>query len=422
MNEGVIFAPAYDEGDTMSNPSLHRLRWLMISLAFFATVINYLDRQTLSVSAPVLLDQFHMDSVDYSRVVSAFLLAYTLMNGVSGPLIDRLGTRTGYALCMLWWSISSVLHVFATGVVSLGVFRFLLGMGEAGNWPAALKVVAEWFPEKERSLASGIFNSGATIGVIVAPPVIAFIVLRLGWQSAFLLIGVLGFAWLIAWLTIYRTPPAQAEVKKMAPLPVWQLMRMRFVWSFTLSKIFLDPAWYFYVFWFPEYLKQVHKFNLAAIGKYAWIPFFVAALGNAFGGFLSPAFMRRGMETAKARKLAISVCAVLMLFSIPAVLSASPWVATGCVAIAMAGYTGANVTQLAFVADAFSQESVASVWGFASMGAGFGGMLFTLIAGGVIKHFSYAPVFIGFGLIPIVCSTILWTLTGPMPARQDGSG
>jgi ACS family hexuronate transporter-like MFS transporter len=395
-----------------------KIRWVMIGLAFFATVVNYLDRQTLSVSAPVLLEQFHMDSVDYSRVVSAFLLAYTLMNGVSGALIDRLGTRAGYALCMLWWSVSSVLHVFATGAVSLGVFRFLLGMGEAGNWPAALKVVAEWFPERERALASGIFNSGATIGVIIAPPLIASIVLGFGWRYAFLLIGGLGFVWLMAWLALYRIPP-QTEARQRAPLPVRQLLRMRFVWSFTLSKVFLDPVWYFYVFWFPEYLKQVHKFNLAAIGKYAWIPFFVAALGNVLGGFLSPEFMRRGMETAKARKLAVSVCAVLMLSSIPAVLSPSPWVATGCVAVAMAGYTGANVSQLAFVADAFSQESVASVWGFASMGAGFGGMLFTLIAGWVIQHFSYAPVFIGFGLIPLVCATILWTLTGALPTLAE---
>ncbi len=286
--------------------TVSRLRWLMISLAFFATVINYLDRQTLSVVAPVLLDQFHMDSIDYSRVVSSFLLAYTLSNGISGPLIDRLGTRTGYALCMLWWSISSVLHVFATGALSLGIFRFLLGVGEAGNWPAGVKVVAEWFPVEERALASGIFNSGATIGVILAPPVIVAIVYYFGWRAAFLLIGALGFAWLIAWLSIYRTPPEAASAKR-APLPVLRLLRMRFVWSFTLSKVFLDPAWYFYVFWFPEYLKQMHKFNLAAIGRIAWIPFFVAALGNMLGGILSPAFMRRGMETAKARKLAITV-------------------------------------------------------------------------------------------------------------------
>lgn len=386
----------------------------MIGLAFLATVINYLDRQTLSVVAPVLLEQFHMNSVDYSRVVSSFLLAYTVMNAVSGPLIDRLGTRTGYALCMVWWSVSAILHIFARGALSLGVFRFLLGMGEAGNWPAGVKVVAEWFPERERALASGIFNSGSTIGAILAPPVVALIVLHFGWQAAFVGIGALGFLWLIAWLLVYRTPPDVSTFVQ-RPIPVFQLIRIRFVWSFTVAKVFLDPAWYFYVFWFPEYLKQVHKFNLAAIGKYAWIPFFVAALGNLLGGWLSAVLLRAGVPTARARKLAVSFCAVLMLFSIPAVLSASPWIATGCVAIAMAGYTAANVTMLAFTADAFPKESVASVWGLASMGAGFGGMLFTLIAGWLIQNFSYVPVFVGFGLIPLICSTLLWVLTGPLP-------
>ncbi len=398
-----------------------RQRWLMVGLAFLATVVNYLDRQTLSVVAPVLLDHFHMNSVDYSRVVSAFLLAYTLMNGVSGALIDRVGTRVGYALCMLWWSVSSVLHVFAQGTLSLGMFRFLLGMGEAGNWPAGLKVVAEWFPEQERALAAGLFNSGSTIGVIVAPPLIAFLTLQYGWQSAFVLVGGLGFVWLALWLSLYRTPAEPATLAgRLQPTPLLTLVRTRFVWAFTVSKIFLDPAWYFYVFWFPEYLKQVHKFTLNAIGKYAWIPFFVAALGNVLGGWLSPALRRRVSNTAQARKMAVTVCAVLMMFSIPAVLFPSPWVATGCVAVAMAGYTGANVTMLAFTADAFPKESVASVWGIASMGAGFGGMLFTLVAGWVIQHFSYTPVFIGFGLIPLLCSALLWTLTGPMPARMVG--
>ncbi len=386
----------------------------MISLAFLATVINYLDRQTLSVVAPVLLDQFHMSSIDYSRVVSAFLLAYTISNGLSGPLIDRLGTRAGYALCMAWWSFSSVLHIFSRGALSLGVFRFLLGIGEAGNWPAGVKVVAEWFPERERALASGLFNSGSAIGAILAPPLVAFIVLQFGWQAAFVLIGGLGFVWLAAWLSIYRTPP-EAMRQAHARQPAFQLLRMRFVWSFTLSKVFLDPAWYFYVFWFPEYLKQAHRFNLAAIGQYAWIPFFVAALGNVLGGWLSVALLRRGIPTARARKTGVTLCAALMLSSIPAVLSPSPWVAMACIALAMAGYTGANVTMLAFTADAFPKESVASVWGLASMGAGFGGMLFTLIAGWVIQHVSYTPVFVGFGLMPLLCCTILWTLTGPLP-------
>jgi ACS family hexuronate transporter-like MFS transporter len=156
----------------------------MISLVFSATVINYLDRQTLSVAAPVLIEQFHMTNVAYSRVVFAFMLAYTIMNAVSGPLIDRLGTKVGYALCIAWWSASSVLHAFARGPISLGAYRFLLGMGEAGNWPAGVKVVAEWFPERERALASGIFNSGSSVGAILAPPLVAFILLRFGWPSA----------------------------------------------------------------------------------------------------------------------------------------------------------------------------------------------------------------------------------------------
>src|SRR5271165_4228832 len=161
----------------------------MISFAFWATVINYLDRQTLSVAAPVLREQFHMSNVAYSRVVFAFLLAYTIMNGASGPLIDRLGTRLGYALTMAWWSAAAVLHALARGAVGLGMFRFLLGMGEAGNWPAAVKVVAEWFPERERALASGMFNSGSSVGAILAPPVVAAILLRFGWRSAFVAIG-----------------------------------------------------------------------------------------------------------------------------------------------------------------------------------------------------------------------------------------
>ena len=186
---------------------LSRLRWLMIAFAFWATAINYLDRQTLSVAAPVLREQFHMSNTAYARVLFGFLLAYTIMNGVSGPLIDRLGTRLGYALCMVWWSTAAVLHFLARGVWSLGAFRFLLGMGEAGNWPAAVKVVAEWFPEQERALASGIFNSGSAVGAILAPPIVALILLHLGWRAAFVLVGAAGF------LRAVCTPPSAGAVR-----------------------------------------------------------------------------------------------------------------------------------------------------------------------------------------------------------------
>src|SRR3954451_8693259 len=302
-----------------------RMRWVRIPLAFWATVVNYLDRQTLSVAAPVLTEQFGMSNTSYSRVVFAFLLAYTIMNGVSGPLIDRLGTRAGYGLCMLWWSASSVLHAFATGPVSLGFFRFLLGMGEAGNWPGAVKVVAEWFPEKERALASGIFNSGSSIGAILAPPIVAFLLLRLGWRWAFVLVGLAGFLWLAVWWPIYRTPKAISESEVLPPVPTRELFRSRFVWSFTISKIFMDPAWYFYVFWFPQYLKTDRHFDMAAIGTYAWMPFFVAGLGNVFGGLLSR-FLVKFLPATVARKSAIAFFALLMTASNPAVFAASPWV------------------------------------------------------------------------------------------------
>jgi ACS family hexuronate transporter-like MFS transporter len=395
----------------------------MISLVFWATVINYLDRQALSVAAPVLMDQFHMSSVVYSRVVSAFMFAYTISNGVSGPLLDRLGTRVGYALSIAWWSAASVLHAFARGPWSLGIFRLLLGIGEAGNWPAGVKVVAEWFPENERALGCGIFNSGSSVGAVFAPPLVAFILLKFGWQYAFLTIGLLGFTWLAFWWPIYRTPavPNAAESPDAGtekPPSAWSLFRQRFVWTFTISKIFFDPAWYFYIFWFPEYLKRARHFDIAQIGKYAWIPFVVAGLGNVFGGALSAWLLRLGLTVNVARKSAVTVFIVLMMAAIPAVLAPSPVWAFVFVAIAMMGYTGANANMLAIPADVFPKNAVGSIWGLASMGSGFGGMLFTLATGWVVQHYSYTPVFIGFGIMPLICAAILWGACGRLERAQ----
>jgi MFS transporter, ACS family, hexuronate transporter len=389
-------------------------RWLMISLAFWATVINYLDRQTLSVAAPVLREQFHMSNVEYSRVLFGFLLAYTIMNGVSGPLIDRLGTRLGYGLCIAWWSAAALLHALAQGALSLGVFRFLLGMGEAGNWPGGVKVVAEWFPERERALACGIFNSGSSVGAILAPPVVAFILLTLGWPAAFLFVGATGFVWLAFWWPLYRTPARLQVEAEAPPIPVGYLLKTRVVRVFTLSKIFLDPVWYFYIFWFPEYLKHARNFDMAAIGKYAWIPFAVAAIGNFAGGLVSAFLLRRGCSVTVARKSAVTIFAALMTAAIPAVMVPDAWLSIAFVAIAMLGYTGALANMLALPADVFPKNAVASVYGLASMGSGFGGMVFTLITGWVVDHYSYTPVFIGFGIMPLICALILWTMMGKL--------
>jgi ACS family hexuronate transporter-like MFS transporter len=396
----------------------------MISLAFWATAINYLDRQTLSVAAPVLRDQFHMSNTEYARVLFAFMLAYTIMNGISGPLIDRLGTRLGYGLCIAWWSAAAFLHTFARGAMSLGVFRFLLGIGEAGNWPGGVKVVAEWFPEKERALACGIFNSGSAVGAILAPPIVVYIIAKLGWPAAFAIVGLTGFVWLAVWWPVYHTPAGRVAGGAGADsglVPVAQLLRSRFVLAFTFSKIFLDPVWYFYIFWFPEYLKRARQFDMAAIGAYSWIPFAVAGLGNFAGGFVAGILLRRGLSVTVVRKASVTLFAALMLSAIPAVLARDAWVSIAMVSIAMFGYTGSLANMLSMPADVFPGGAVASVYGLASMGSGFGGMLFTLITVWVVDHYSYVPVFIGFGIMPLVCALILWTLAGPL-TRSAGAG
>lgn len=391
----------------------------MIGLVFWATVINYLDRQTLSVAAPVLREQFQMSNVEYSRVIFAFMLAYTIMNGVSGPLLDKLGTRLGYALCMAWWSAAAMLHAAATGPWSLGAFRFLLGMGEAGNWPGGVKVVAEWFPERERALASGIFNSGSAVGAILAPPLVAWLLLQFGWPTAFVAVGVSGFLWLLIWWPAYHTPPEVKAEMAASPVRLLDVARTRFVWSFTLSKVFVDPVWYFYIFWFPEYLKRARGFDMASIGKYAWIPFLVAGFGNLFGGWLSAALLRRGLSVTVARKLAVTFFAVLMTAAIPAVLTSDVRVSIALVSVAMLGYTGSTANMLAFPADVFPKNAVGSVYGFASMGSGFGGMVFTLLTGWAVDRYSYTPVFIGFGIMPLVCAGIIWALLGPLQPRAE---
>ena len=394
----------------------------MISLAFWATAINYLDRQTLSVAAPALRERFHMSSVDYGHVVSAFLLAYTIMNGISGPLIDRLGTRLGYGLCVAWWSIFAILHAFTRGALSLGAFRFLLGMGEAGNWPAAVKVVAEWFPEEERALAAGLFNSGSAVGAILAPPIVAFLLLRFGWQSAFVFTGVAGLIWLVFWGRIYRTPDGENGEAAPPRVPVGVLVRTRFVRAFTASKIFFDSVWYFYIFWFPEYLKHARNFDLAAIGKFAWIPFLVAGFGNILGGWLSSWLLGRGYSVTIARKAAVTFFAILMMSAIPAVLVSQAWLSIAFVSVAMFGYTGGLANMLTLPADVFPKNAVGSVYGLASMGSGFGGMVFTTITGWVVEHYSYTPVFIGFGFVPLICASILWLFLGPLAPVKTAAG
>ena len=392
----------------------------MVALAFSATALNYLDRQTLSVTAPVLIEQFRMDHQSYSHVVFAFMLAYTIGNGISGPLLDRLGTRLGFALTMGWWSAAGMLNALARGPWSLGVFQFLLGSGEAGNWPASVKVVAEWFPTEERALASGIFNSGSAAGAILAPPIVVWLLLHYGWRQAFVGVGLLGYVWIAIWCLLYHTPEGVKSEVKPPKISLGKLFRTRFVWSFTLSKVFLDPVWYFYIFWFPEYLKRARHFSMASIGKYAWIPFMVAGLGNILGGWISGLMLQRGISLNVARKGAVTLFAALMTSAIPAVLVRDARTSMALVSLAMLGYTGCGSIMLAYPADVYPKNVVGSIWGLASMGSGFGGMIFALLTGLVIDHFSFVPVFIGFGIMPLLCAGIIWTLLGPISPLSRG--
>lgn len=393
----------------------------MIGFAFLATVINYLDRQALSVVAPELRREFNLTNEAYGTVISAFMLAYTISNGVSGPLVDRLGTRLGYAVCMFVWSTAGMLHALAVGARSLAGFRFLLGIGEAGNWPAGVKVATEWFPARERALACGIFNSGAAIGAIVAAPLVSWLALSFGWKTTFVVIGATGYLWLAGWWLIYRPPAAvQAEVTA-PPASPWRLLRTRFVGVLMLSKVFLDPAWYFYVFWFPQYLSSVHGFDLAKIGMTGWIPFVTADLGNLVGGWFTGHLMKRGVPSSRARKTSVTLFALLMTAAIPATLVSNVWVAIGFISVATFGYTGYNTNALAFAPDVFPKNMVGSIWGLASMGAGFGGMVFSWLSGRVIDQYGYTPVFIGYGLMPLLSAALVLFALGPLrplPAFQ----
>jgi len=394
-------------------------RWLMIGFAFVATLINYLDRQVLSVvvTAPEFKAAVPLTEETYGYVTSAFMLAYAVMNGLSGPFIDRVGTKIGYAACMLWWSLAGIAHAWARGPLSLGIFRFLLGAGEAGNWPAAAKLVGEWFPPKERALASGLFNSGASVGAVISTPLIAWLILGWGWRMAFVLMGAVGLVWIVGWWWAYRNPPQSVAEAKAPPVPVGRIFRTRFVLLFTLSKVFMDPVWYFFVFWFPKYLSEVHHFSLKEIGWKGWIPYFTAAVGNLAGGALTGWLIRRGMDVPRARKAATAVFALLMLCTIPAILTSNAWVAIALISLTTFGYTGYTANTLAFPPDVFPKNAVATVWGLASMGSGFGGMCFMMLSGILIARFGYTPVFIGYGIMPVIALALV--LFGIGPLRRD---
>ncbi|MDQ5979482.1 MAG: transporter, family, hexuronate transporter [Verrucomicrobiota bacterium] len=395
-----------------------RLRWIMISFAFSATVLNYLDRQILSFvkASPEFQQAVPVSDELFGILNACFMGAYALANGLSGPLIDRVGTKIGYAACMVWWSLAGIAHIFARGPWSLGACRVALGLGEAGNWPAAAKLVGEWFPSHERALASGIFNSGASIGAILSPLLIVWMVNSWGWRSAFVVMGALGLIWAAAWWLVYRSPDGAAPSPHEPRIPAGQLLRTRFMLTFTLSKFFMDPVWYFIAFWFPSFLSEVHgvRFTMQDMGWKAMIPFIAAAVGNVAGGAATGQLIRRGLAINHARKAGAALFALLMVGMIPAILTSQLGLAIALVSLAAFGYAGYTANTLAFPPEVFPKSAIASAWGLASVGSGLGGMLFSYLSGYLVQRVGYTPVFIGYGIFPLIAlALVLWGL-GPL--------
>jgi MFS transporter, ACS family, hexuronate transporter len=382
----------------------------MIGMICLLTVINYIDRQTLSVLAPTIMDEFKMTNVDYSRVVTTFLLAYTISQAVSGKIIDRIGTRAGFMLFVTIWTIASMLHSTARSAVQLAAFRFLLGLGEAGNWPGAAKAVSEWFPMKERAFAMAIFNSGAVIGAVISPPLIAWVALTFGWRYAFFIGASFSLVLMALWYVNFRSPAvhprlsAEERAYIMSDQPsdaagvprAWRsLFAHRQTWALIVARFFTDPIWWFLISWLPTYLKSSRGFSLSLIGLLAWIPFLFADVGNLVGGGASSLLLRRGWSVDRARKtvmfahIALAPLGALLLLA-----TTSDFAALTAISMIAFGFQGWIVNVLTLPSDCFPRQDVGAVAGIGGAAAGVASMSFTLLVGWVVDHYSYRPVFV----------------------------
>ncbi len=405
------------------------LRWWIGLLLFASTVINYIDRQTLSVLAPYLKREYNWKNEDFALVVIAFRLAYAGGQTAAGRFLDRVGTRFGLTLTVTWYSIAAMLTSLASGLRSFCGFRFLLGLGESANWPGATKCVAEWFPKRERGWAVALFDSGSSIGGAIAPLLVLWLYHTFGgWQPAFIITGTLGFLWLGAWRMLYHPPETHPRLSaeerekilsdrreaaaEMAGRPQarWgELARMPQTWGIILGKSLTDPVWFFITDWFAIYL--VAKGIKLEEGVIAfWIPFIAADLGNFFGGGLSSWLIRRGWPTVRARKAVCVVCGFGMALLAPAVLTSSLFLLAGLFAISTFAYAAWSTMALVLPADLYPSESVASVSGMSGTGAGIGTILSTYLVGWVSDRYSFDPVLIVASLVPLVATGLVLLL------------
>ena len=416
---------------------LRGLRWWIVGLIFLATLINYVDRLTISVLSPVITRDLGLTNAEFGGIVAWFLLAYTISQGLSGKLYDRVGTKLGFVCSIVVWSVAAMAHAFARGLASFSAFRFVLGLGEAGNWPGAAKTVAEWFPIRERAFGMSIFNSGAAIGSVVAPPLIVWLSLAYGWRTTFIATGALGFIWLALWVALYETPErhqwlsdkeraliregqeSDGEVER-AAAPKWgELLRYRQVWAIVLSRFLTDPVWWLYISWLPKYLADARGFSLTKIGLFAWVPYVAADAGSLSGGWISGYLIARGWSVDRARKVVIAFAALLMPAGIFAAFAQNAMLALALIGVVLFGFQVWINNVQTLPSDFFPDKAVASVAGLGGVGAGIGSMIFILGTGWMVDHFSYVPVLVSAGLLAPLGTIVLLALCGRIGCISD---
>lgn len=420
--------------------SLGKYRWVVVTLLFFATTINYLDRQVIGLLKDNLAKDFNWSEKDYSRIVMAFSGAYAIALLLFGRLIDKIGTRLGYAISIFIWSVAAMFHVLATGTLGFGIARTALGLGEAGNFPAAIKAVAEWFPKKDRALATGIFNSGTNIAAIIGPPLIAWIFSSYGWKQAFLWTGALGFIWLIFWWWLYEIPLKQKRlsaeefayinsdtdevVANAGQITSWSdLFRLRKTWAFILGKFLTDPVWWFYLFWIPSYFNSTYHLNLTHSAIHVSTVYVVAGFGSILGGYLSGWLIKKGLPVYKARKISMFffACCVLPIFFVR--YTSSIWPAVWLISLAAAAHQAWSANIFTLASDIFPKHTLSSVVGIGGMAGSVGGILFPFLIGIILDHFKLLGLLgTGYNIIFGICAIaylLAWVIMQVLSPRME---
>lgn len=401
-----------------------RRRWAILALLFASTILNYVDRQTLSILAASIQVDLGMSDTDYARVVQVFLFTYTLAYLGAGWVTDRLGTKLSLALFVGWWSLANMMTGLVQNVVQLGAARAALGLGEAGNYTAGPKAVSEHFPPAERGFAVGVYTAGAMIGATIAPPLVAWLALAHSWRAAFVITGAAGFVWIAAWFWIYRSAKAPAETAQASSYPWSRVLRDRTVWGLAGARMVADPVWYFYLFWLPKYMGDQYGMGLVQVAQFAWIVYLAADFGSIGGGLLSGALVKRGIHPQRSRLLALSVAAVLgpMGMFIAGGVGMGAMLALAAVVTFAHMVFQVNLTSL--VVDRYPGHGVATVFGVIAAGSGVGGMLSTQVVGQLVGSTGYAPLFVMMGcLYPVACGLAWWAVSGKRAAAPaDAAG